>query len=159
VPIHKLVRISCSQYFLTYRSYNRLENQKYFNNNIYKMEEAILEMKNLVVYFDYLHKTPWIWGGSRRMVVVSSDQPILRRYFGFCSMAFLNFVYCGCVVYILLRLLLSSSAEDVSVEGTLFLLVGGCTGIYNLSFSYVMLVHSQIMGNTLVGLQSRKGKT
>jgi hypothetical protein len=120
------------------------------------MELAIVELTKLLKYFDYFHKVPWVWGDKR---MVPSTHQFLRKYVGYCSMAFLNLVYGGFVIFILLRQLLSFEKDpDMSIEGIFFLLLIADASICTSTCSHLMLFHSQPLGTLFMRLKIAKGR-
>jgi hypothetical protein len=90
--------------------------------------------------------------------MVPSSHSFLRRYFGYCSMAFLNVVYGGFVIFILLRQLLSFEKDpDMSVESIFFLLLIAVGSICTSACSYAILFHSQLLGALFTRLKIGKG--
>jgi hypothetical protein len=124
-----------------------------------KMDGAIIEFSKRFIYFDYFYKVPWIWGGRKTSIIPSKKNPsFVRKYSGFCSMAVLNLLYCGCILSFLLRKLMESEKDqDFSIVGVFVLLLIAFTCMIASSYGCMILLHTNIMGSMLFQLRVTKG--
>jgi hypothetical protein len=121
------------------------------------MEKAIIGLSKRLIYFDYFHKVPWIWGG-RKIVLSKKNPSFVRKYSGFCSMVELNLLYCGCILSFLLRKLMESEKDpDFSIVGVFVILLTVFVCMITSSYGHMMLLHSNLMGNMLFEFRVIKG--
>jgi hypothetical protein len=122
------------------------------------MEEAIEEFSKRFVYYDYFHKVPWIWGARKIVILNRKPSSLLPKYSGFCSMIALNFLFCGCMLSILLRKLLGSDKDpELSIVEVFLLLLAVFICMMISSLGRMIILHSNLMGSILFQFRITKG--
>jgi hypothetical protein len=121
------------------------------------MDGAVIGLSKRLIYFDYFHKVPWIWGG-RKILHSKKNPSFVRKYLGFCSMAVLNLLYFGCIMSFLLQKLMESEKDpDFGIVGVFFLLVTASICMIASFYGHMMLLHSNLMGSMLFQFRVIKG--